>query len=523
MNSDGLKILVVDDDPAVVRVIRKILACSGHQLLEASNGRQALEMILADCPDLLISDWEMPEMDGLELCRRIRQEDLPHYLYTILLTAKTCVTDMVEGLGAGADDFLTKPVVSTVVLARVQAGARVVRLEHELRRLSNHDPLTGVLNRRHFRELCRRELERSIRYRRPLACVMIDLDFFKRINDAHGHSSGDAALKAIASILRKSCRSSDVVCRYGGEEFCVLLPETAEEGAAIWADRLRVALAEMELSAGDRPLRVTASFGIAERIGTIDDADALMDMADQALLVAKESGRDRVVRFSSLSDSSLVELSHSERFAGPLDGIVARDIMAEALFCPHEDDTVRQVTDFFLQLRLDSAPVVDSEGRLVGMVSVTDLMMTTASGEGWQQRVGEVTKTSVVSYEENTPVKQIFDFLARISLSRVIVVEQGRPTGIISRDSLLRWFRNWIMVNHGQGSRFADTGPTMGELDRKASVLKTAEALARRAEALPGRLGDQPADFAPCVVGEATRLQELVDDLLAHCRKSQVI
>ena len=522
MNTDCLKILVVDDDPAVLRLIGKILSCAGHQVLEAANGKQALDRILADFPDLLISDWDMPEMDGLELCRRIRQEDLPHYLYTILLTAKTRVTDMVEGLGAGADDFLSKPVVSAVVLARVQAGSRVVRLEHQLRRLSNHDPLTGVLNRRHFRELCQRELERSIRHNRPLSCVMIDLDFFKRINDAHGHSAGDAALKAIASLLQKGCRSSDLVCRYGGEEFCVLFPETDEQGAAIWADRLRGALAQTVFSAGDRSLRMTASFGTAERVGTIDDTDALMDMADQALLVAKETGRDRVVRFSELNDS-FIELSHGGRFAGPLDGIVARDIMAEAVFCPNQDDTVRQVTDFFLQLRLDSAPVVDSDGLLVGVVSVTDLMMTTASGQGWQQRLGEVTKTSVVSYDEKTPVKQIFDFLTRVSLPRVIVVEKGRPTGIISRDSLLRWFRNWIMVNRSQGGPLDDTGPTMGYLDRKAGILKTAQAVARRAGELPGRLTDQPADLIPCVVGEATRLQELIDDLLAHCRTSHVI
>ena len=516
-----LKILIVDDDPAVLRLISAIVSAVGHEVSTTLDGREALDRILADCPDMVISDWDMPRMDGLELCSRIRRENLPHYLYVILLTAKSRVDDMVRGLDAGADDFLSKPILPAVLKARVRAGARMLAMERQLLQLSQHDPLTGAVNRRNLAELLHQEWERAARNGHPLSCAMLDLDFFKKVNDTHGHSAGDAALRLVAGVLRDSCRTSDVVCRYGGEEFCVLLPETDEKGAADWAERVRQAIADVSIPANGQSFHVTASIGVAERIGRADNAESIIDAADQALLVAKETGRCRVVQFSSLSDF-VTDLTGNRDQSGPLEGVVARDVMAPAVLCPTRDDTVQHVADFFLQLRLESAPVVDDHGLLVGIVSVAELMMLTASGHGWDRRIGEVMKSSVICYDEDTPVKEILEFLSRVSVPRVIVVEKGRPVGVISRDHLLRWFRNWITVNRQRQLADGRGDPSVEPDDRKAAITRITEALIERAAELPQRLAERPEDFAPCIVGEATRLQQLIDDLMAHCRTVQI-
>ena len=521
MEPPKLKALIVDDDPAVLRLISTIISTLGHEVSTAQDGREALDVILADCPDIVVSDWDMPRMDGVELCSRIRQENLPHYLYVILLTAKSSPVDMVRGLDAGADDFLSKPIQVAVLKARVRAGVRMLEMERQLLRLSQHDPLTGAINRRHFSESLHVEWKRSVRNGRPLSCAMLDLDFFKKVNDTHGHSVGDTALQLAAGVLLDSQRTTDVVGRYGGEEFCVLLPETDEKGAAIWAERVRQAIADLSIPVGDQSFQITTSIGIAERIDLADNAESVVDAADQALRVAKETGRDRVVQFSSLSNCS-ADLDGNSGHSGPLEGVVARDVMAAATLCPTRNDSVQRVADFFLQLRLESAPVVDEDGLLVGTISVTELMMLTASGDGWNQTVGEVMKGSVICYDKDTPVKRILEFFSRVSVPRVIVVENGYPVGIISRDHLLRWFKNWITVNRQKQPGDGPGDPSVESGDHKAAITRIAETLMDRAGELPQRLAEQPGDFVPCVVGEATQLQMLIDDLLAHCQTAQV-
>ncbi len=182
--------------------------------------------------------------------------------------------------------------------AQAQLAAQAQRLHH----LADSDPLTGLLNRRSFREQFKREWGRAQRYDRAIACVMLDIDFFKRVNDAHGHAAGDAVLRRVAELLVSQCRPSDRVCRYGGEEFCIMVTETNEQGAAVLAERLRATLATTPLEIGGKPLEITSSFGVAERLGDVDDLEELIDRADRALYTAKHSGRNRVIRFSSQLD-----------------------------------------------------------------------------------------------------------------------------------------------------------------------------------------------------------------------------
>jgi PleD family two-component response regulator len=201
MPTEALKVLLVDDDPAMLRLLAKWLEAEGYQVLRAGDGRMAAELIEAERPRLLVTDWEMPNLDGLELCRWVRSQNFGHYIYTVFLTVRSDSTDMLKGLEAGADDFLKKPVDRNELLARIRAGSRVMELEQRLRLLANTDALTGLPTRRVLFDDVQREWGRAERYHNPLSCVMIDIDFFKRINDIHGHQAGDEVLRAVGHEL----------------------------------------------------------------------------------------------------------------------------------------------------------------------------------------------------------------------------------------------------------------------------------------------------------------------------------
>ncbi|MGM0489105.1 MAG: diguanylate cyclase [Planctomycetota bacterium] len=517
--SQPLNVLVVDDDPAALRLIARIVSSAGHHVRQAENGRLARDAVLREPPDLVVCDWDMPELDGIQLCRRIREESRVQYVYFLLLTGKSGTDDLVEGLAAGADDFVSKPINRAVLLARIEAGCRVLRMERKLRTGSQYDSLTGVLNRRAFHDRFDQEWRRAIRYDFPISCAMIDLDFFKRINDTHGHAAGDETLATIAACLKEYSRTTDIICRYGGEEFLVLLPQTDEVSAVQWAERARAAISEVAIPVDDLGLRVTASLGIAERLDDTDSPEQLIDLADQALAVAKHAGRNRVIRFGSLNDPML-DSNDKQALAGPLDAVVARDVMSVAVLCPSQDDTVRQVADLFLQLRLGSAPVIDEAGMVVGMVTDIELLTRTAFAEGWDDKIQEVMGTDVVCYDEETPLEEVYQFLSRVSVPRVVVTNRGRPTGVISRGTLLRWFRNWVATQKEIGAQRMGA-PSVGRHERRRDgIMKTAEIAEQRAAHLRRCVETgEYKDLIPCVVGEATRLQSLVTDLLGHCQK----
>lgn len=513
-----LDILAVDDDRASLRMVSTIVKSSGHHVREAQDGLQAYDMILESTPDLVICDWDMPGMDGVGLCQEIRAGDFPHYVYFVLLTGKSDPANLVEGLQAGADDFMTKPIHRAVLLARIEAGSRLLNMERRLRMLSSHDPLTETLNRRTFHDRSGEEWERASRQGHPLSCVMIDLDFFKRVNDTHGHAAGDTTLVSVASLIKSQCRTSDVACRYGGEEFCVLLPHTDETQAAEWAEQTRNALFETTIHAGEAALNVTASFGVAQRqIDTMTPGE-LVERADQALALAKRSGRNRVVRFSTMYER-LPNLTGDGFPGNPLDGILARDIMSVPIFCPEESQTVRYVADVFLQLRIQSAPVVNESGMIVGMVTEGNLLNHTALGKGWESSLKEVVNENVVRFDEDTPLEQIHQFFSRVSVPRIVVVKDGRPTGVISRSTLLRWFRNWLQAQSTQQTSHTDT-PWQEQECRKASIIDIAKTAERLAAEIPQKLVKDEDNLIASVVGEATRLQSLVNDMLGYCRES---
>ena len=517
MNQSNSKVLVVDDDPAMLRMLSRWLEKGGYATRVASDGLQALAMIEADCPDFVITDWEMPNMDGLELCRRLRDLDLPHYVFIMFLTVKSASEEMIAGLEIGADEFLCKPVYQEELLARMRAGSRVLELERRLNSMAHTDPLTGLMTQKTFYEIMGKEWYRAKRHQTSLSCVMLDLDCFKQVNDLHGHQAGDVVLKRVAELLLESCRHSDSVCRYGGEEFCILLPEANETDTTAWADRVRLKMAELRIPVGDKLIRISGSFGVSQRHDDTHSPEALVDEADQALLCAKRTGRDRVVRYESLNDAGELELVTTE--TDLFKGILARHIMTPMVACLREEQTIGQAAEFFIRSRINSTPVVDVQGKLAGMLSEKDLMAAMISLDYWKHPVSSVMRPNAITYDGDTPARTIYEFLCRVAMRRIVIVEDGCPTGTISRGTLLRLFRN-LVLSKGllQGDQDEGARANADPHHSREHLEETTRQLSVQVSQLQLCLQDDANDLMPYVVGGATGMQGLVDDLLAYAR-----
>lgn len=295
------KILVADDSALYRKLLQDNLAKEGYSVVLAEDGREARKALREHRPSLVITDWEMPDITGIDLCKEIRQRE-DFYTYIIVLTGKTEKEKIIEGLAAGADDYLTKPFHSGELLARVGVGRRVSELHHQiqaknrlLEELSLTDPLTGLPNRRAIEAWANREISGAARHGFPFWIVMADLDHFKRVNDRCGHEAGDMVLKRFAKLLKSNTRASNMCARFGGEEFVIALTHIDAAGVKIAIERIRSQFESETFNFGGASLRVTASFGIAGLQGdTPTNLEQLLRNADAALYRAKENGRNRI-------------------------------------------------------------------------------------------------------------------------------------------------------------------------------------------------------------------------------------
>ncbi len=298
-------ILLAEDDPVTRMLMTRFLKNAGYEVDAVANGSEALDRMTRRYYPMLVTDWEMPEMDGVALCKAVRSMQLDGYVYSLLLTARDSKEHIIAGLEAGADDYLVKPVHEPELVARLNAGRRILALEHSLRAanqrnriLSITDALTGAYNRRYLMEQLPREVERCRRYAYPLSVLMCDLDHFKHINDQCGHAAGDDVLQQFAARSQKSIRSnSDWIARYGGEEFLIVLPETAYADGMFVAEKLRSLVANLPFNTRMGDIPMTASFGIAATGPQGPDlslkVDSLIRAADECLYMSKVDGRNR--------------------------------------------------------------------------------------------------------------------------------------------------------------------------------------------------------------------------------------
>ena len=305
-----MKILIADDSPTPRLMLRRELERLGHQCIVAEDGIEAWELFQGSGVDVVVSDWMMPGIDGDELCRRVRADPDAPYAYFILHTSLEDLEHVIQGMQAGADDYLTKPFKSDQLAIRLIAADRITAIHRrlaaqqtELERLnailfedSRRDRLTGLGNRRRLDEDLERFLDQARRYERALSVALFDVDRFKQFNDTAGHAAGDEVLRTIATVLAGQCRGGDAAYRYGGEELLVAFPEQSLERASIAAERMRAAV---EAKGIPHPALhpsgvVSVSAGIAS-LEPGDDIEVLLSHADAALYDAKEAGRNRIV------------------------------------------------------------------------------------------------------------------------------------------------------------------------------------------------------------------------------------
>ncbi len=300
-SASPMRVLAAEDNPVFQSMLKGMLTRWGYQAVIARNGTEAWKILESgNAPRLAVLDWMMPGMDGVEICRRIRSANREPYIYILLLTARTESEDLIEGMDAGADDYLTKPFNAHELRVRLHAGHRILNLQEELlqarealREQATHDGLTGLLNRTSILNKLDEELSRSSRDGSPVSVLMVDLDRFKSINDSRGHLAGDAVLREAAGRLKAAARRYDSVGRYGGEEFLVVLPGCDADDAALQGERVREAIGGFPFLALSQPVAVTASLGVACSSRCLPES--LVREADDALYLAKAGGRNMVV------------------------------------------------------------------------------------------------------------------------------------------------------------------------------------------------------------------------------------
>jgi two-component system cell cycle response regulator len=311
------KLLLVEDSEAQGALIQATLQKQGYEVLWARSGIEGLKLARSERPDLIVLDVVMQDMDGLAVCRWLKMSGESRDIPIIMLTVRGELQERVEGLHVGADDYLPKPFANEELEARIFAALRVKAAEidlkkrnselqsmlHHVEALAITDPLTGLFNRRRFDDVLKREFALTKRYSNALSCLLIDVDFFKRINDLYGHDAGDRVLCGIASRLTARLREVDTAARYGGEEFAILLPQTPKQGAMVVAERIASVVRREHFEFDDGSASVTVSIGVAEsRDVTGSSPEGLVKAADNALYLAKSRGRDQVVLYSPQSE-----------------------------------------------------------------------------------------------------------------------------------------------------------------------------------------------------------------------------
>jgi len=310
ISKKGIKVLIAEDDLITSKILERHLRRWGYQTLRAKDGHEAWRVLQKPGLRLALLDWMMPKVDGVELCKRIRQVSKPNYTYIILVTQKDEIQDVIKGLQAGADDYMTKPINFLELHARLQTGRRIIKLEdnlletqNRLYALSTKDNLTALWNRATVLRFLEEELEQGARQKTPTSAIMIDVDEFKAINDTYGHVTGDSVLRAIAEGLSENVRIYDKIGRYGGDEILIVLPNSTHRHVGKIAERLRIACAKKKIRVPGGRISMTLSLGCVSSESIVwASVDRMIFACDWALYQAKYQGRNRVCSWERSPD-----------------------------------------------------------------------------------------------------------------------------------------------------------------------------------------------------------------------------
>jgi two-component system cell cycle response regulator len=302
-----MKILLVEDSYIERRKLGAYLTEWGFEYVAVGSGTEAVKILESpNPPDLALLDWLLPGLDGIDVLRRIRKISQGNYIYTVMLTAKAQKQDRITAMEAGADDYLSKPVDATELRSRINVGKRILELQQSLRFAATHDFLTNLLNRSEILAALDREFARCGREEKPVSVILADIDHFKRINDTLGHAAGDDVLKEVSRRLKADLRAYDVVGRYGGEEFLIILPGCNLANGARRADEIRKTVAQEPIHTAHGKASATVSMGVTSTSIHHDCSPSeFLHEADVSLYAAKKNGRNRVELYSSNASSAV--------------------------------------------------------------------------------------------------------------------------------------------------------------------------------------------------------------------------
>ena len=340
---------------------------------------------------------------------------------------------------AGANDFLSKPIREDEFLARIQSAENALRHLQSKTELAELDALTGLLNRRSFKDRGQRLIDRARANSHPLTCIALDVDHFKQFNDQHGHALGDEVLKSVASSIREECRESDILARLGGDEFYILLPTTSEDLALGIAERIRVRIAESPVFSDNGLICIRTTMGVAPLSSETESLDELIDIADRVLIAAKNEGRDRAMCLSDQAQlHARVSTGESVRGIELFRSTPARDVMEATTTLLYQDQAIQTTLGIFLASGADCACVVNKSSELVGMVTERDLLRAMTIGSP-DDVVSTIMSSNLARFSPETPMIRIWESLQRNPMLRNIVVdENGTPMGFVRRRALLQ-------------------------------------------------------------------------------------
>ncbi|MCA9099950.1 MAG: diguanylate cyclase [Pirellulales bacterium] len=429
MSSKKPNVLVVSDERALLRQISSFLELFGYHVQQAADPQLAANAMLAEPADIVLVDQDIRAQSSVEFCRKLCSG--LRRPYTVLLTADTGAEDVRFSVEAGVDDVIRKPIVYGEMLARLRTGIQVRRHEVGNEQRSAVDLLTGLPNARGASLLIDEAFALAKKTEKPLGCVCFDIDFFCRVDRSFGAEGAEVVLKQLASFLCGLCDGGIQGGRLGEDTFCAVLPNASGNDASDWAERARAALDRKEFECGLGTVRLTGSFGVSWSLRDDRTGEDVLQRALAAMRLAKQSGRNCVARHGQF-DGEAAQLQRTLSPDNLFSAAVAGDVMTPCGVLLCEDDTVDEVVGVFAGSDLEVVPVVDANGNLTGIVSAQELVDTSST-----VRIGDIAQNDVPTHDATTPFRELFEFFVAASRTETVIVDQGRPVGVVTRAGLL--------------------------------------------------------------------------------------